>query len=134
MIIFIKPHITLKYIGYIKVCTTMDVDSLKMFAAIFRRQTFLHNTHIMFRNNISKFRNNIFGRIGESGYYVLAKFNDEEKSELEITAFQVRSYQVTSRYSRLQVGLLQAESHSISEAIRSARLEIKAQVSLQEKD
>ena len=32
-----------------------------------------------------------FGRIGESGFYVLAKFNDEEKSEIEITAFQVRS-------------------------------------------
>jgi len=30
-----------------------------------------------------------FERIGDSGYYVLAKFNDEEKTELEITAFQV---------------------------------------------
>jgi len=30
-----------------------------------------------------------FERIGESGYYVLAKFNDEERTELEITAFQV---------------------------------------------
>ena len=28
-------------------------------------------------------------RIGESGYYVLAKFNDDQRTELELTAFQV---------------------------------------------
>ena len=43
-------------------------------------------------NNINIFKIFNIVRIGESGHYVLAKFNDEEKTQLEITAFQVSEF------------------------------------------